>query len=182
MCSTDMANAFGTLHEESVLGALETDAPFLLPYFASAWYEAGSVLWTRGPNGWHQHAKSRGVPQRSPHSAILFAHAFGIAVREGLHEHQKPNLAYADDFTVWERKPGGLSKSWDGLTMALSTAGLEMKPSKCTAWRPHDLAHSEPVIPGMKVDTGLIVLGSPAVDGSEMHSWSSLVGRINSRK
>ena len=84
---------------------------------------------------------------------------------------QKPNLAYADDFTVWERKPGGLSKSWDGLTMALSKAGLEMKPSKCTiTWIPHYHASiSEPVIPGIKVDTGLIVLGSPAVDGSEMH-------------
>ena len=34
MCSTDTAN----------LGALETDAPFLLPYLASPWHETGSVL------------------------------------------------------------------------------------------------------------------------------------------
>ena len=40
-----------------------------------------------------------------------------------------PNLAYADDLAVWEGKPGGLSKSWDSLTTALSKAGLEMKPS-----------------------------------------------------
>ena len=168
MCSTDIANAFGTLHRERVLEALETDAPFLLPYFVSAWDEAGSVLWTRGPNGWHQHVTRRGVPQGSPLSAILFALAFGTAVREGLHEHQTPNLAYADDLTVWGTKPGELSKSWDSLTAALSKSGLEMKPSKCTAWRPHDPGNSEPVIPGIKVDTGLIVLGSPAVDGSEM--------------
>ena len=64
-----------------------------------------------------------------------------------------------------KKKPGKLSKSWDSLTSALSKAGLEMKPSKCTAWRPHDPGNSEPVIPGIKVDTGLIVL---AVDGSEM--------------
>ena len=168
MCSTDIANAFGTLHRERVPGALETDAPFLLPYFASAWDEAGSVLWTRGPNGWHQHVTRRGVPQGSPLSAILFSLAFGIAVREGLHEHQTPNLAYADDLTVWGEKPGELSKSWDSLTSALSKAGLEMKPSKCTSWRPHDPVNNEPVIQDIKVDTGLVVLGSAAVDGSEM--------------
>ena len=33
MCSADIANAFGTLHRKRVLGPLETDAPFLLPYF-----------------------------------------------------------------------------------------------------------------------------------------------------
>ena len=49
MCSTDIANAFGTLHRERVLGAMETEAPFLLPYFAAAWDETGSVLWTMGP-------------------------------------------------------------------------------------------------------------------------------------
>ena len=160
-CSTDISNASGTLHrEERVLGALETDAPFLLPYFASAWDETGSVPWTRGPEGWHQHATRRGVPQGSPLSAILFALA---SVREGLQEHQTPNLAYADNLTLWGEKPGELSKSWDGLTSALSRAGLEMKPSKSTAWRPHDPDNSEPVIPGIKVDTGLIVLGSLAV-------------------
>ena len=63
--------------------------------------------------------------------------------------------------------------------MALSKAGLEMKPSKCTAWRPHDPAHSEPVIPGIKVDTGLIVLGSPAVDGSEMPLGVLMLGGSN---
>ena len=38
-----------------------------------------------------------------------------------------------------------------------------MKPSKCAACRPHDPFNSEFV-----VDTGLVVLGSPAVDGGEM--------------
>ena len=127
---------------ERVLGALATEAPFLLPHVASAWHETGSALWTRGPNGWHQHATRRRVPQGSL-SAILFALAFGIAVREAT------NLAYADDPTVWEGKSGALSKSRDGLTTALK-AGLEMKPTKCTAWRRHNPANSEPVIPGTK--------------------------------
>ena len=38
------------------------------------------------------------------------------------------------------------------------------------------------MIPGIKVDTGLIVLGSRAVNGSEMPPWSSHVGRIKSRE
>ena len=136
MCSTDIANAFGILYRERVPGALATEAPFLLHYCASAWQETGTALRTRGPNGWHQHATRRGVPQGSALSAILFALVFGIAVREGLREHPTPNLAYADDLTVWEGKSGGLSKSWDSLTTALSKAGHEMKPIKCTAWRP----------------------------------------------
>ena len=61
-----------------------------------------------------------------------------------------------------EENLGELSKSWDGLTSALSRAGLEMNPSKSMSWRPHD-PDSE-----VKVDTGLIVLGRLAVDGSEM--------------
>ena len=83
----------------------------------------------------------------------MFALVFGIAVREGQRDHQTPNLAYTDDLKVWEGKPVGLSKSWDSLTTALSKARLEMKPSKCTTWRPHDPANSEPAIPRIKVDT-----------------------------
>ena len=76
MCTTDMPSA---LYRERVLGALATEAPFLLSYFATACHETGTAVWTRGPNGWHQHATSRGVPQRSPLSAIRFTLAFGIA-------------------------------------------------------------------------------------------------------
>ena len=54
-----------------------------------------------------------------------------------------------------------------------------MKPSKCTAWRSHDPGNREPVIPGIKVDTGLIVLGSPAVDGSEMPLGVSMLDESN---
>ena len=104
MCSADTANAFGTLHRKRVLGPLSCCL-----IFASARHETGSVLWTREPSGWHQHVTRRGVPEESPLSAILFALAFGI-VREGLREHQTPNLACADDLTVWEGKPCELSK------------------------------------------------------------------------
>ena len=92
---------------------------------------------------------------------------------------RRQNLAYADDLTVWGTKPGELSKSWDSLTAALSKAGLEMKPSKCTAWRPHDPGNSEPVIPGIKVDTGLIVLGSRAVESSEMPLGAPMLDESN---
>ena len=57
---------------ERVLGALDSDTPFFLPYLEFAWHELGSVLWTRGPNGWQQHATPRGVPHGAPLSVILF--------------------------------------------------------------------------------------------------------------
>ena len=99
MCSTDIAE------RERVLGGLATEAPFLLLYFASAW---------EPPSG--REDLTAGANTRQ----ILFALAFGIAVREGQRDHQTPNLAYTDDLTVWEGKPVGLSKSWDSLTTALS--------------------------------------------------------------
>ena len=40
--------------EERVPGARATEDPFLLPYFATAWHETGTALWTRRPNGWPQ--------------------------------------------------------------------------------------------------------------------------------
>ena len=87
--------------------------------------------------------------------------------------------AYADDLTVWEGKPGGPSKSWDSLTRTLRKAGLDMEPRKYIAWRPHDPANSEPVIPSVEVETGLIVLGSTAVDGSEMPLGAPMLDESN---
>ena len=65
MCSTGMAKPLGTLLRETVLEIL-AEAPFLLPSFSSSWQTTGTVLWTRGPIGWHQHVTRRGVPQGSP--------------------------------------------------------------------------------------------------------------------
>ena len=79
--------------------------PSLLPYFASAWDETGSVSWTSPTDDTNtRHAEE--YHKASPLTAILFALTFGITGREGLHEHQTPNLTHADDFTVWGEKPG----------------------------------------------------------------------------
>ena len=64
-----IATDFGALYNERVLGTLATEAPCLLPYFASAWHQTGTTLWTRGPNNWHQHATCRG-PKGSPRPVL----------------------------------------------------------------------------------------------------------------
>ena len=76
-----------------------------------------------------------------------------------------PRRTDAYDLTVRCTKPGKLSKSWDN-SFEQSWIGNETKQvHNLETARPWN---SEPVIPGIKVDSGLIVLGSPAVDGSEM--------------
>ena len=50
---------------------------------------------------------------------------------------------------------------------ALSKFGLEMKPSKVCGVETTRPTNSDPVITSIRVDTGLVVLRSPAVDGSE---------------
>ena len=178
MCPTDIANTFGTLHRER---ERESQDHWQLKLLSCC-----LILHLRGTKRdpfCGREDSTAGTSTRhaeeSPLSAILCALAFGIAVREGPCEHQTPNRAYADDLTVWEGKPGGLSKSWDSLTRTLRKAGLDMEPSKYIAWRPHDPANSEPVIPSVEVDTGLIVLWSPAVDGSEMPLGAPMLDESN---
>ena len=50
-----------------------------------------------------------------------------------------------------------------------------MKPSKCVAWRQHNPTNCEPVIPDIRVDTGLMLLeAQPSM--ATRASWSALSG------
>ena len=124
--------------------------------FASAWHETGSVLWTREPSDAEESRKNHRcqrfcLPLRLESSAkdcVSTKHRIWPALMTSL---------------CGRESRASSARCGESLTTALSEAGLEMNPSKCAACRPHDPFNSEFV-----VDTGLVVLGSPAVDGGEM--------------
>ena len=165
MVSTDIANAFGSLLREKVFAAVSRRAPFLLPYLVAAWPSEGTCLWTAGPGGWIEASTLRGVLQGSPLAALLFAIGLEEVLCDASIDDLVHRLAYADDLTMWGGE-GSLSGCWPQLCAALAEAGLEMKIVKCKAWRPKDPTRADPVISGIPVDSGLVVLGSGVFDGA----------------
>ena len=182
MIGVDIVNAFGSVYRHSVLHAVGRRAPALLPYLLAAWEPAGSLLFTQGPNGWTQGRAARGVLQGSPIAEKLFAITFDAAIEGELgaqvqaaavrgamecEELMSPScalrsrrLAYADDLTLWSDSEETIVDDWPMVASRLADAGMEIKPSKCTTMRPHDPTNTAAVIPGIAVDTGMVVLGS----------------------
>ena len=163
MISTDFSNAFGTVFRENVIAAAIDSAPWITPYLASAWPQAGTVMFTMGPEGWTSCRACRGVPQGSPLSDKLFSLAFETLLRTCGIDDLLHRICYVDDLTMWGRRSAAAS-AWPAFTAACAHAGLELNASKCAAWRPHDESDDTEIVPGIAPTTGLTVLGGQLHD------------------
>ena len=70
-------------------------------------------------------------------------------------------IAYADDITLWAQDTEQQVQRAAGLLQdRLLVAGMEVKTAKCCSMGQHDPTNRAPVVQGIPVDSGLIVLGS----------------------